>query len=206
MELFTAADFKVFAISGFQERMTALASRIRPKLASAGAALAPRLSVLVDAPLHVHVAKHARRTVNPPDDTWAALCANPRGYKKHVHFKFAVSRNAVRLLAEIGPEFAAKTDWLAAWNRSPKDVTGELAASGLAFFANEHDEAPRAELKGLSAAEIKQLAALLVKGRDGQFVLGRRIAAADYLKMKPAELEALALATYKPLATLFRVL
>src|SRR5947207_816856 len=97
MELFTLHDFKIFDIPGFHERMAAILTRIRPKLTSIGDRLAPKVSPLVDVPLYVHVAKHARRTVNPPDDTWAAFGASPRGYKKDVHFKVAVSRSTARI-------------------------------------------------------------------------------------------------------------
>src|SRR5262245_51059472 len=117
MDLFTRNDFKIFDMPGFHERMAAIRSRIRPRLASIGETIAPRLSALIDHPLHVHVAKHARRTVNPPDDTWAAFGADPRGYKKDVHFKVAVSRHCVRLLFEVGPEYYAKADWVQGWNR-----------------------------------------------------------------------------------------
>ena len=58
-----------------------------------------------------HVAKHMRRTVNPPDDTWVAFAADKRGYKKHCHFKVAISRGAVRFLFEAGPEHAQKKQW-----------------------------------------------------------------------------------------------
>ena len=37
-----------------------------------------------------HVAKHARRSVNPPDDTWVAFANNKRGYKKHPHFQIGL--------------------------------------------------------------------------------------------------------------------
>src|SRR5688572_27122353 len=108
MDLFTSEDFKVFDIPDFGNRMNAIRSAIRPKLAVIGNALVPKVAALVDHPLHVHVAKHARRTVNPPDDTWAALAQDSRGYKKDVHFKIAVSRHCVRFLFEVGPEYYEK--------------------------------------------------------------------------------------------------
>ena len=37
-----------------------------------------------------HVAKHARRTKNPPKDTWVAFAANPRGYKMLPHFQIGL--------------------------------------------------------------------------------------------------------------------
>ena len=143
MELFTLNDFKVFDLGGFSERMAAIATRIRPKLTSIGDALAPKISELVDVPLYVHVARHARRTVNPPDDTWAALGGNRRGYKKDVHFKVAISRRCVRFLFEAGPEYYAKSEWAEGWRRELKQVATPLRTNkSLAWFKNEHDEAP----------------------------------------------------------------
>lgn len=84
---FTAADFDVFTIPGFEPRMTALKAQVRPKLEAIGAEVAPRLAALVGAPMYPHVAKHMRRTVNPPDDTWVAFSPNARGYKAHPHFQ-----------------------------------------------------------------------------------------------------------------------
>ena len=100
-----------------------------------------------------------RRTVNPPDDTWVAFAADKRGYKKHCHFKVAVSRGAVRFLFEAGPEHAQKKKWIAAWKRhAPKLVPVFRRAKGLAWFKNEHDETPAAILADLSAEEVAHLA------------------------------------------------
>jgi len=84
---FTSADFTVFSLPGFEERMGALKQIVRPKLEAIGAQLAPALSEAVGMPMYAHVAKHARRTVNPPKDTWVAWSANARGYKAHPHFQ-----------------------------------------------------------------------------------------------------------------------
>ncbi len=84
---FTSADFAVFSLPGFEERMGALKQTVRPKLEELGSLLAPRLSEAVGQPMYAHVAKHARRTVNPPKDTWVAWSANARGYKAHPHFQ-----------------------------------------------------------------------------------------------------------------------
>jgi uncharacterized protein YktB (UPF0637 family) len=40
--------------------------------------------------MHVHIARHARRKVNPPKDTWMAFCHNKRGYKQHPHFQIGL--------------------------------------------------------------------------------------------------------------------
>ena len=204
MELFTRNDFKVFDLSVFRERMAAIALKIRPKLTSIGGELAPGISTLVDCPLFVHVAKHARRTVNPPDDTWAAFSASPRGYKKDVHFKIAVSRHCVRLLFEAGPEYYAKSDWVREWNYNFREFGPALqSAKDLGWFGNEHNEEFDSLLTDLVPADLKKLGGELTRRRDGQLVLGRRIDAAEFSRLSPKQLEKIALDTFKPLARLF---
>src|SRR5262249_38777138 len=111
---FGAADFKVFDVKGFKARMEEIRARIRPKLETLGGLLAPDLHRTPGEPTFAHVARPARRTVNPPDDTWVAFAADARGYKKNSHFKFAVSRAGVRFLFEVGPEHADKKKWASA--------------------------------------------------------------------------------------------
>ena len=204
MDLFTSADFKIFDIAAFNERMGAIILKIRPKLTSIGETLAPKLSGLVDRPLFVHVAKHARRTVNPPDDTWAAFGADQRGYKKDVHFKVAVSRHCVRFLFEAGPEYYAKPDWAGEWARDFNAFSAALkAVKGLSWFKNEHDEEPAVALKDLAPAEIKKLGNELTRKRDGQLVLGRRVDAEEFVSLNPKQVEKIATGSFAPLAPLF---
>jgi uncharacterized protein YktB (UPF0637 family) len=206
MELFTSADFKIFDIAGFNERMGAIILNIRPKLTSIGETIAPKVSLLVDRPLFVHVAKHARRTVNPPDDTWAALGADQRGYKKDVHFKVAVSRNCVRFLFEAGPEYYAKPDWAAEWARSLAVFgAGLRTAKNLAWFKNEHDEDPAAMVRDLSPADLKKLGDELTRRRDGQLVFGRRVNADEFVTLNPKQVEKIATDAFKPLVSLFNL-
>jgi uncharacterized protein YktB (UPF0637 family) len=206
MELFTLDDFEVFDIKEFNGRMAAILTRIRPKLTSMGEELAPGLSTLVDCPLYVHVAKHARRTVNPPDDTWAAFGASHRGYKKDVHFKLAISRHCIRFLFEAGPEYYAKPDWAQGWQREFKGFAGGLKSSRhLAWFRNEHDGDPAAPLADLAPGAFKKLGDELTRRRDGQFVVGRRVDARDFVRLKPKQIEKLALETFEPLAPLFQI-
>jgi uncharacterized protein YktB (UPF0637 family) len=203
---FSAADFKVFDVKGFQPRMSVLRTRIRPKLEALGHSLAPAIQRTTGEATFAHVARHARRTVNPPDDTWVAFCADQRGYKKHPHFKVAVSRNCVRFLFEVGPEHADKKKWAAAWKRSAPKVAPVLQkVSGLAWFKNEHDEEPAARLGDLPADDLLALADELTRTRDGQLVLGRAVPAAEAGRWKEAQYRSEALETFRALAPLYRL-
>ncbi|MCY0869943.1 MAG: DUF1054 family protein [Firmicutes bacterium] len=75
-------DFDVFAVPGLAPRMERLKAQVRPKLTQIGEHVAPRLSAAVGMQITPHVARHARRTVNPPADSWVAFAHDPRGYKK----------------------------------------------------------------------------------------------------------------------------
>ncbi|MEH6942778.1 YktB family protein [Bacillus sp. JJ722] len=87
---FTASDFNVFKIDGLEPRMEALQERIRPKLTYLGDYFSQELSILIGDEIFPHVAKHARRTINPPNDTWVAFAANKRGYKMLPHFQIGL--------------------------------------------------------------------------------------------------------------------
>lgn len=87
---FYEEDFDVFQIQGLEPRMKELIRLVRPKLQALGEQLAPYLTELCGADMTPHVAKHARRSVNPPDDTWVAWAANKRGYKQHPHFQIGL--------------------------------------------------------------------------------------------------------------------
>lgn len=84
---FTTQDFDALTVPGLEPRMEAIISRIRPKLETLGTELTPFLSALSGEEMFPHVAKHARRTVNPPNDTWVAWAASKRGYKALPHFQ-----------------------------------------------------------------------------------------------------------------------
>src|SRR2546425_363966 len=175
---FVTGDFKVFDVEGFRPRMAELRSRVRPKLEVLGKSLAPAVSRSLGGEVFAHVAKHARRTVNPPDDTWVAFSPDARGYKKHCHFKVAVSRHAVRFLFEVGPEHADKKRWATAWKKNaPKLAPVLRRVKSLAWFKNEHDEELAARLADLTPEAISELADELLRTRDGQLVIGRAVRA-----------------------------
>src|SRR5215510_13075235 len=166
---FVAGDFRIFDVKGFAARMSEIRFRVRPKLGAFGESLSSSVGRSIGGEVFAHVAKHARRTVNPPDDTWVAFGPDARGYKKHPHFKVAVSRNCVRFLFEIGPEHADKKRWAAAWKKSAPQLAPVLRrVKGLAWFKDEHDEEAAAPLSDLTSEALAALGDELTRTRDGQ--------------------------------------
>ncbi len=203
---FTAKDFQVFAIPDFPGRMAAIRTEIQPKLFALAEEIGPKLKVMVGGDIFSHVAKHMRRTVNPPDDTWVAFGPEKRGYKKGQHFKIAISRDCVRFLFEVGPEYAEKSKWAKTWQREASRLAAALKkGTGLGWYKNEHDEKPSATLASLSPQEIGQLGGELSRRKDGQLVVGRRLDQAEVLRQTPLEFRRAALATFTELSPLFRL-
>jgi len=203
---FGSADFKVFDVKGFQPRMGEIRARIRPKLETLGKSLAPAVARSVGGDTFAHVAKHARRTVNPPDDTWVAFAPDKRGYKKHCHFKVALSRHCVRFLFEIGPEHADKKRWATAWKKNARNLAPVLRrVKNLAWFKNEHDETPAAALGDMTPDALMDLADEIVRTRDGQFVLGRAVTADEASRWNEAQYRQAALDTFRALIPLYRL-
>jgi uncharacterized protein YktB (UPF0637 family) len=202
----SAADFKTFDVNGFQPRMGEIRTRLRPKLEILGHRLAPGIARATAAETFPHVAKHARRTVNPPDDTWVAFGPDARGYKKHPHFKVAVSRNYVRFLFEVGPAHDDKKRWAAAFKRNVTRIGPVLGrVKGLAWFKNEHDEEPAALLADLGPEGLARLGDELLRTREGQLVLGRAVAASEAARWTEPQYRDAALDTFRALAPLYRL-
>ena len=203
---FTLRDFRVFDLAGFPERMAAIRDRLRPKLEALGEALRAPAGQAAGTELHPHVARHARRTVNLLDDTWVAFGFGRRGYKSAAHFKVAVSRHGVRFLFEVGPEHAAKAAVARAWKREARRLRPALGTvPSLAWFKDEHDEAPAAALADLDPAGWSGLADGLTRTRDGQLVLGRRVEAAEAVRWTAADYERVAGETFTALGGCFRL-
>ncbi|MCR8633551.1 YktB family protein [Paenibacillus radicis (ex Xue et al. 2023)] len=84
---FTQTDFDVFTIPGLEARMEGIQGHIQPKFKELGQELCDEAAMLAGNEMFLHIAKHARRKVNAPVDTWMAVCDNKRGYKQHPHFQ-----------------------------------------------------------------------------------------------------------------------
>ncbi len=120
---FTPASFKTFEVEGFNERMEQIYAHVRPRLLRLGDELAPELARRLHLEFFPHVAKHARRTVNPPPETWAAFGPSPRGYKRYGYLALCISSAGVHARAVVKSE----ADQRPAMARGLERRAGELA-------------------------------------------------------------------------------
>ncbi len=106
----TQADLEIFSIPQFKDRMTALKTQLRPKLEAFGEELSTLLEQQFKQDFFSHTAKHLRRTVNPPDETWVALGPQVRGYKGYVYFALCVGRQGAqaRVVLKQESEFCSE--------------------------------------------------------------------------------------------------
>ncbi|MBU6080516.1 MULTISPECIES: YktB family protein [Allobacillus] len=123
---FEQRDFNVFTIDGLEERMEALRSRISTKLEAIANHLEPDLSSLSGDEMFVHVAKHARRTKNPPNDTWAALASSKRGYKKLPHFQIGMWESHVFIWFAVIYESPIKVGLAEQLKKHKKEILNEI--------------------------------------------------------------------------------
>src|SRR5271170_572462 len=92
--------------------MQQILGRVRPRLVRLGNDLAPELARKLHLEFFPHVARHARRTVNPPPETWAAFGPSPKGYKRYGYLALCISgaglhaRMVVKAEAERRSEMA----------------------------------------------------------------------------------------------------
>ncbi len=173
-EGFSKEDFDVFLIEGLEPRMEALRERIQPKFKAIGEELTDELSSKLGNEMFLHIAKHARRTTNPPKDTWLAICDNKRGYKKHPHFQVGVFDDHVFV-------------WLAYIYELPNK--SEMAQTLLAHLDDIKHATPENYLVSLDhmKKEAESLKTLNLEGalerfrdvKKAEFLIGRHFAADD---------------------------
>ncbi|MCL6548744.1 MAG: DUF1054 domain-containing protein [Alicyclobacillus sp.] len=199
---FEDADFQVFEVPGLEARMQALKAQLRPKFEQLGRDFVPFLSDLFGHPMFAHVAKHARRTVNPPDDSWVAFCHDRRGYKKHPHFQIGAWRThafATFGLIEESPERAAYAARL-------KEHAGEVLRRippDYVWVPNHMDPAaiPHADL---DEEEFIGLVDKLTR-RQGELLVGIRIPRDQAAGMPPEVFERLVQQCYATLKPLYQL-
>lgn len=170
---FTDQDFDALTVPGLEPRMEAIITNIRPKLEALGGNISPFLSALCGEEMHPHVARHARRKVNPPKDTWIAWATSKRGYKALPHFEVGMFSTHLFIIFAViyeSPNKAAFSRHLEKHTRQiMKDVPGSF------YWSMDH-MAPEGELhQDLNSAALKEMANKLKTVKKAEIMCGLRI-------------------------------
>ncbi|MCY9658284.1 DUF1054 domain-containing protein [Paenibacillus chondroitinus] len=200
---FTQHDFDTFAIEGLDGRMEAIRERIQPKFKALGDSLAQDLSLLAGTEMFLHIAKHLRRKINPPVDTWMAICPNKRGYKQVPHFQVGLFDDRVfiwlALIYELPNKSNIATTYMNQIDRIQKEIPADFV---LSFDHMKKDVTPLAELDRSAWNDA------LIRFRDVkkvELLIGKNLHFQDPVLTRPDELESLIKDTFEKLVPLYQL-
>ena len=168
----TNTDFEVFEIDGLEERMEALTAHVRPKFHHLGEEYATYFSAKTGEEFFPHVAKHARRTVNPPKDSWVAFAPYKRGYKALPHFQIGLWGTHLFIVFAIiyeAPHKKEMAERLLSKIELINNLSDDYVLSGDHMCPTVY---PLKEYRG------EKLEKLLIRLRDvkkGEFLVGRHL-------------------------------
>jgi uncharacterized protein YktB (UPF0637 family) len=135
--------------------------------------------------MFAHVAKHARRSVNPPKDTWVAFAANKRGYKRHPHFQIGLFESHVFIWFAVIYEADIKTEY----GKVLKTHIEEIENSIPSYFvwSKDHTKPDTISMEGLSREDLTALFDRLEKVKKAEILCGLRIPQKEAIEMSKDE-------------------
>jgi uncharacterized protein YktB (UPF0637 family) len=200
---FTNEDFNVFTIEGLDERMEALKQHIRPKLEELGKHFTPELASLTGDEMFYHVAKHARRTKNPPKDTWVAYAANPRGYKMMPHFQIGLWESHLFIWFALIYEAPNKEEYGKVLERNVEKLLTETPNEFV--WSTDHTKPDVVKHSGLSKTELQAMFTRLQTVKKAEILCGYNIPRETAVQMSPQELLDKVDSVFKTLIPLYKL-
>ncbi|MGR6544810.1 YktB family protein [Paenibacillus tundrae] len=200
---FNSRDFDVFQVPGLEPRMEMLIERVRPKLEALGAELAPYLTELCGEEMFVHVAKHARRTVNPPIDTWVAWGSSKRGYKALPHFEVGMFDTHVFVIFAVIYESPNKITFAEALERELDEVRRNLP--GEFYWSMDHMDPQGTFHKDMNSEDYDKIITKLKTVKKAEVMCGLRIERDDPLAADGEQLLKTIRSTFNTLLPLYKM-
>lgn len=196
---FTPIDFEVFKVEGFNERMEQIYAHVRPKLIRLGDELAPALARKLHMEFFPHVARHARRTVNPPPETWAAFGPSPKGYKRYGYLGLCISGAGLHARVVVKPEADRRSEMAKILRTKTPQLTKDFKGTRIAHY----DRWDFSTLPAPAPAEPELFAALAdaLSKKTGGIDLGFGWNVKESIRLDRDEL----LDAYRELAPLYRL-
>ncbi|WP_010282809.1 YktB family protein [Bacillus timonensis] len=200
---FTKEDFRVFTIDGLENRMDALITNVRPKLEELGKHFAPTLSSLTGDEMFAHVAKHARRTINPPNDSWVAFANNKRGYKMLPHFQIGLWNTHLFVWFAVIYESPIKAEFGHFLNKQSKKIRESVPDHFR--WSIDHTKPETLTHHELSDQELKSMFTRLQTVKKAEILCGITISRDEVIEMKPDELVQAIDGTFRKLLPLYQL-
>lgn len=196
---FTPTDFAVFKVEGFSARMQEIYARVRPKLVRLGDELAPELARKLHLEFFPHVARHARRSVNPPAETWTAFGPSPKGYKRYGYLALCISGAGLHARMVVKSEADRRPEMARGLVSNAAQLAKSLRGTGIARYEKWDFKALPAQTSADDEL-FTALAAGLGK-KTGGLDLGFGWSVRDALRLDRAEL----LDAYRELEPVYRI-
>jgi len=165
-------DFNVFSIEGLEHRMHALQTKIQPKFEVIGEHISSYLSSRGTGEFYPHVAKHARRTVNPPNDSWVAFAPAKRGYKALPHFQVGLWGTHLFIILAVIYENPDKKGIAERLSNNLKVISSlpeDFVVSG------DHMKPEALRVNEIGTEGLESLLNRLESVKKAEFVLGRHL-------------------------------
>ncbi|MCS4486720.1 YktB family protein [Staphylococcus americanisciuri] len=169
---FNKQAFKVFEVDGLAERMAALDAHIRPQLRALGTYFADYLETLTGDKFYPHVAKHARRTVNPPKDTWVAIATNARGYKMIPHFQIGLFEDHLFVMYGMMHEDSNKAKDVEVFE---KHIDTLMTLPPDFQISLDHTKPDKSKISHLAQEEVEKGIARTKNVKKGEFFVARSL-------------------------------
>lgn len=198
--MFTEESFQVFQVEGLEPRMTAIRSEIQPVFQKIGETICPKLSETLESPFYLHIAQHRRRSVHPPENTWAAFSEGKRGYKMAPHFQVGIWPDYVFLWLSMIDQPKGQVAFAETLLNKPT-LFEALPEDTVLNIDHTKDQILPATTENLTAS-LERLA----KVKKAEFQIGRIIKKDAPLWQNSDQALAYMEATYKSLLPLYTVL
>ena len=195
----TKQDFEVFEIEGLTPRMTALQQLIQPKLQDLGEHFASYFSISLGEEFFSHVAKHARRTINPPSDTWVAFAPNKRGYKMLPHFQIGMWDSHIFIVVAVIYEVPTKMA-IAQQLLQQEDILHALPKDFV--VSGNHMEKPAFPV----AKETTALLQRMTQIKKAEFLIGRHISKETAITLSHSDFKQFVEETFEALLPIYRIM
>ena len=200
---FNEQDFDVFEVPGLEARMEVLIRNVRPKLEAIGEELTPYMTGLCGEEMFPHVAKHARRTVNPPKDTWVAWAPSKRGYKAYPHFEVGMFASHLFIVFAIIYESPNKEVFAKQLDKQLGAIRSHLP--GNYYWSTDHmapQGTPHAEM---TEEQFQTLIHKLANVKKSEVVCGLRLERDDPRVQNGEQLLKLVRSTFEQLLPLYKM-
>ncbi|HGZ6013811.1 TPA: YktB family protein [Staphylococcus aureus] len=173
---FKPKDFKAFTVEGLDARMEALNEYIRPQLRELGEYFSDFFTSQTGETFYPHVAKHARRSVNPPKDTWVAFATNKRGYKMLPHFQIGMFEDQLFVMFGIMHEAKDKATRAKVFERKFKAIQ-QLPDDYRVCL--DHMKPDKPFIKDLTDDDLIEAIQRAINVKKGEFFIARAITPQD---------------------------